>query len=250
MFGTKVVGAFCVWPRAAYQAAELPAEFHAEVLKRFTSAAYRDLKAEAETPDKARERIRTPKQRAGLRERAEEAGAEAYAHWLAIDGAEWCGRGDHGRAIGGVIRFFRLSGWKGRTGLRRASRRAEVSAMLEMRDRLKGRNVPTPCDLAQWAERLKVAKHARKAERVAERLGLSVDGLARLANGLAIESGEHRPRRVHPAPIPAPLPDPFPAERSGPTTVDARHGWVVRPDPSGTLPEVRYAGTTTRESDG
>jgi hypothetical protein len=208
----RTTGAHCSFPRRPYNASELPAEYHAEVLERMRRAALRDMRAEAATPDKRRERIRTGKQRRGLLERAEEAAAECYAHWLSLRDAEWCSAGDHARAVGGAIRYMRLSSWKGRTGAYRAIKRAETAERLAMIARLRQRNVPTPCELAQWAERLPAGGGAgglraqrRRAERVAERLGLSVDGLARLANGLAIESGEERPKVVRAGGTPAPV---------------------------------------------
>jgi len=203
MIYLNATGACCSFPRRPYDARELPEEYHAEVLERMRRAALRDMRAEASTPDKRRERIKTRRQQRGILERAEEAAAECYARWLSLRDAGWCAAGDHARAISGTIRYMRLSAWKGRTGAHRASKRSETAERLAMVARLRQRNVPTPCDLAQWAERLPAGGGAgglraqrQRAERVAERLGLSVDGLARLANGLAIESGEERPRVV------------------------------------------------------
>lgn len=212
MIHFNALGSSCAFPRRPYNASELPAEYHAEVLARMRRAALRDMRAEAATPDVRRERIKTAAQRNGIAERAEEAAAECYARWLSLRGVEWCDAGDHARAIGGTIRYMRLSSWKGRTGAYRAAKRAETAERLAMIARLRQRNVPTPCDLAQWAERLPASGGAggvhaqrRRAERVAGRLGLSVDGLARLANGLAIESGAERPRLVREGSLPAPV---------------------------------------------
>ena len=257
MFRFSPTGACCAFPRRPYSPATLPAEYHEAVWESFRRAAYRDHVYAASHPKAGQERIRTPEQRAGLRERAEESASVAYLHWQGLEGAGWIAYGDHTRAIAATIRFMHRSAWQGATGYRRDARREATEESLALAARLRQRNVPTPCQIAQWGERVPadrgesgLAAQRRKARILAESLGLDVGGLARLANGLSVESGEHRPRRVHPAPIPAPLPDPFPAERTGMTTVDARHGWVVRPDPEGTLPEVRYAGATARESEG
>ena len=195
----------------------MPSEYHAEVLAAFQRAALRDIQREAAAPDPARERIRTAQQRAGLRERAAEAGAAAYARWLSLSGAEWLPRGDHGRSIGATIRWSRACGWNpgGGNGLRRAARRAITAQRLAMRERLRARSVPTPAQIAEWGERLPADGGAgglraqrRRAERLAESLGLTADGLARLANGLAIEAGAARPQHTWQTPPPMPLPLP------------------------------------------
>jgi hypothetical protein len=212
-FGTT--GSRCSFPRRPYNASELPAEHHTEVLERMRRAALRDMRAAAATPDKRRERIKTRKQQLGLLERAEEAAGECYVHWLSLRDAAWCSAGDHARAVSGTIRYMRLSSWKGRTGAYRAVKRAVTAERLAMIARLRQRNVPTPAQLAEWAERLPADGGAgglraqrRRAERLAEGLGLAVEGLARLANGLAIEAGALRPQHTGQTPPPLPLPLP------------------------------------------
>ena len=155
MIGINAIGSHCLFPRQPYSAADLPSEYHAEVLAAFQRAALRDIQREAAAPDPARERIRTAQQRAGLRERAAEAGAAAYARWLSLSGAEWLPRGDHGRSIGATIRWSRACGWNpgGGNGLRRAARRAITAQRLAMRERLRARSVPTPAQIAEWGER-------------------------------------------------------------------------------------------------
>ena len=199
----RTIGAHCAWPRRQYNASELPAEYHADVLLRMKRAALRDMRAEAAAPNVGRERIRSSAQRAGIEERAEEAASECYVQWLSLRGVDWCAAGDHARAVSGSIRYMRLSAWRGRTGAYRAAKRALTAERLAMAARLRERNVPTPAQIAEWGERLPVGggsggvkAQRRRAQRIAEGLGLSADGLARLANGLAIEAGEARPRLV------------------------------------------------------
>jgi len=242
----SMIGAHCEFPRRPYNPADLPAEYHTEVVEYLRRAALKWLRQHTDKP------VGVPAEdfRKGLEDRAEECAAEAYAFWLSRT-SDRLPAGAHRSAVAGVRRWFDRSGWKGATGYKRAKQRQVTDEYLAYCQRLRERNQPTPATVVvEWGGSLNIHKNRRKAVALAERLGLRLEDLARLANGLAIESGEHRPRRVHPAPIPAPLPDPFPAERTGMTTVDARHGWVVKPDPSGTLPEVRYAGATTRESEG
>jgi hypothetical protein len=217
MIGINAIGSHCLFPRQPYSAADLPEEYHAEVLATFQRSALRDIWRAATAPDPAKDRIQTTQQRAGLRERAEEAAAAAYVRWLSLSGAEWMARGDHGRAIGATIRWCRACGWHpaGGNGMRRAARRAITEQRLAMRERLRARSVPTPAQIAEWGERLPADGGAgglraqrRRAERLAESLGLTADGLARLANGLAIEAGAARPHHTGQTPLPLPLPLP------------------------------------------
>lgn len=212
MIGLAISGACCAFPRRPYSPATLPAEYHSEVWEAFRRAALRDHRRAADLPRVGQERIRTAAQRRGLEERATESASVAYAHWQGLEGAQWIAYGDHGRAVAATIRFMRRSAWQGATGYRRDQNRKATGEALAMAARLRQRSVPTPCDLAMWAERLPVGGGAggvraqrRRAERVAERLGLSVDGLARLANGLAIESGAERPRLMREGSLPAPV---------------------------------------------
>lgn len=166
-------GSYCAFPRRPYSAAELPAEYHPAVLERFCRAAFRDLWREANSPDPGRERIRSKAQRRGIRERAEEAGAEAYARWLSIRGAEWCAAGDHGVAVNGTIRYMRRSGWKGFTGQRRASRREQTAGALAWRERRREALQDRPDAVAMARERISASPHlSRKAYRLAQRAGL------------------------------------------------------------------------------
>jgi hypothetical protein len=217
MIGIGAIGSHCVFPRQPYSAADLPEEYHADVLATFQRSALRDIWRAATAPDPAKDRIQTAEQRAGLRERAEEAAAAAYVRWLSLSDAEWLARGDHGRAVGATIRWSRACGWNpgGGNGMRRAARRAITEQRVAMRERLRARSVPTPAQLAEWAERLPADGGAgglraqrRRAERLAEGLGLTADGLARLANGLAIEAGPARPHHTGQTPPPLPLPLP------------------------------------------
>lgn len=178
MLPVIAIGAYCVWPREAYNPADLPAECHPAVLEYFRRAAERDM-----LPDG---RSRT--ERDGLRERAEEAASEAYIFWLGNRTAR-IPRGAHYSAMKAVRRIFQRSGWHGRTGQRRAARRAITGDMLAMRERLRERHNPTPESVAMAVERIaKTPKHAGKAHRLARSLGMpGVRELVREACGFAAE---------------------------------------------------------------
>lgn len=195
-------GAFCHYPRRPYTAADLPAEYHPAVLDRFTRAAFRDLMAEAMTPKPGRDRIRTARQRAGIRERAEEAGATAYALWLALRGVTWASAGDHAHAVNGIIRYMRRSGWRGRTGQRRQGYRTATAEMLAWKERRKEALQDRPDAVAMARERISGSPHlSRKAYRLATRAGLpgGVPALLEMATLAEVTDRGH----YTPAPTPA-----------------------------------------------
>ena len=188
MLQFAIEGSSCVYPRAPYTAADLPAEYHPAVLAYFRNAASRDLSRERLTPSEGRLPIRTAAQRAGLEDRIEEAASVAYVFWLE-NRTNRIPKGAHASALAGVRRFMERSGWQGRTGQRRASRRTLTESRLAMRERLKARNGVTPESVAIAVERIaKAPKHAGKAYRLARSLGLpGVRELVREACGLSAE---------------------------------------------------------------
>lgn len=194
----------CPLPRRPYSAADLPAEYHPAVLDRFTRAAYRDLMREALAPAPGKERIRTRQQRDGIRERAEEAGAFAYARWLALRGVDWCAAGDHARAINGTVRYMRRSGWRGQTGQRREAYRKATAERLAWEARRREALQDRPAAVAEARERVSGSPHlSRKAYRLAARAGLpgGVPALLTLATLAEVtERGNYTP-----APAPAPM---------------------------------------------
>lgn len=171
-------GAYCVFPREAYSPADLPAKYHPAAREYFRRYALRDMMPDA----------RTAEERAGMEERAEEAASEAYLFWLQ-NRTTRIPRGAHHSALKGVRRFFQRSGWHGRTGQRRAARRAITAERVAMRERLRERHNPTPESVAVAVERIaRTPTHAGKAYRLARRLGLpGVRELVREACGFAAE---------------------------------------------------------------
>lgn len=168
----------CMLPRQDYSAADLPSEYHPAVRDYFRRWALRDMLPDA----------RDAREREGLRERAEEAASEAYLFWL-TNRTKRIPRGAHASALCGVRRFFQRSGWHGRTGQRRASRRTITGERLAMRERLRERHNPTPESVAVAVERIaRTPCHSRKAYRLAKALGLpGVRELVREACGFAAE---------------------------------------------------------------
>lgn len=179
-------GAYSVFPRQAYNPADLPPEGHVALRERIVRAArWWGLGEEA----------------------AEEAGSQFYAHWL---GRRWgvtgIPRGDHARAIASVLAYAKRSHWHGFTGQRRQARgkRAQRGSdgqvirqtvakasreELAMRERLRERNNPTPESVAVAVERIsRTPCHSGKAYRLARSLGLpGVRELVREACGFSPE---------------------------------------------------------------
>lgn len=178
MFPVTTIGSCCSWPREPYNPADLPADYHPAVREYFRRAAERDMLPAG----------RSRAEREGLRERADEAASEAYMFWLGNRTAR-IPRGAHTSALAGVRRFFQRSGWHGRTGQRRAARRAITGERLAMRERLRERHNPTPESVAIAVERIaKTPRHAGKAYRLARSLGMpGVRELVREACGFAAE---------------------------------------------------------------
>jgi len=197
------IGSHCAFPRRPYNAADLPAEYHPAVLERFTRAAFRDMMAEALTPDPGRERLRTKQQREGIRERAEHAGMEAYARWLALRGVVWCAAGDHAVAANGIIRFMRRSGWQGVPGQRRARNRGRTAEVLAWRHRRREALQDRPDSVALARERISGSPAlSRKAYRLAQRCGMA--GVPELLTEATLSECSVR-GHYRPAPIPAPI---------------------------------------------
>jgi hypothetical protein len=173
-----MTGQACQWPREAYTPSDLPAEYHPAVRAYFLRAAQRDILPNA----------RTTAERRGLEERCEEAASTAYVFWLENRTAR-IPRGAHASALAGVRRFMERSGWQGRTGQRRSSRRAITAERLAMRARLAERRQPTPESVAVAVERIaRTPCHAGKAYRLARAIGLpGVRELVREACGFAAE---------------------------------------------------------------
>ena len=181
-------GMYCSWPRQDYNPADLPAEYHSDVLEYFRRAASRDIRRAELSPDKGKNRIATAVQRRGLVERIEEAASVAYLFWRE-NRTKRIPRGAHMSALCGVRRFMERSGWQGRTGQRRAARRTITGERLAMKERLRGRHNPTPESVAIAVERIANAPaHSRKAYRLAKRIGLpGVRELVKEACGFAAE---------------------------------------------------------------
>lgn len=188
MFAIGADGAFCVWPRQDYNPADMGSEYHPAVLDYFRRAAYRDMAREILSPSKGAQRIATAQQRAGLRERADEAASVAYLFWLGNRTAR-IPRGAHVSALAGVRRFMERSNWQGRTGQRKAAHRKACEGALAQRERMRARHNPTPDSVAMACERIaKTPMHSRKAYRIAKSLGLpGVRELVREACGFAAE---------------------------------------------------------------
>lgn len=178
MIGIAIDGARCAWPREAYDPADLPREYHGAVLEYFRRAAERDMLPDA----------RSRREAEGLRERAAEAASEAYVFWLE-NRTKRIPRYAHHSALKGVRLFMERSGWKGRTGQRRADRRAITEQRIAMRERLRQRSQPTPESVAVAVERIaRAPAHSRKAYRLAKRIGLpGVRELVREACGFSAE---------------------------------------------------------------
>lgn len=177
-FQVFIEGARCAFPRESYNPADLPAEYHPAVREYFLRAARRDILPAA----------RTMAERDGLEERAQEAASVAYLFWLE-NRTTRIPRHAHASALKGVRRFMERSYWHGRTGQRRASRRAVTAERIAHRERLRERHNPTPESVAIAAERIaRTPKHAGKAYRIAKAIGLpGVRELVREACGFAAE---------------------------------------------------------------
>lgn len=197
----SMIGAHCEFPRRPYNPADLPAEYHAEVVEYLRRAALKWLRHHTDRPVG----VAAEDFRKGLEDRAEECAAEAYAFWLSRM-SNRLPAGAHRSAVAGVRRWFDRSGWKGATGYKRAKRRQITDEYLAYCQRLRERNQPTPATVVvEWGGSLNVHKNRRKATALAERLGLRLEDLARLANGLAVEAGAERPRVVREGSLPAPV---------------------------------------------
>jgi hypothetical protein len=170
-----VDGAYCVWPRESYNPADLPAEYHGAVWCYFERAALRDFLPEA----------RNQTERAGMRERAQEAASMAYMVWRTTCTAR-IPRGAHASALAGVRKVMQLSGWRGRTGQRRAARRNVALLALERRERLRAQRIDTPLSVAMAVERIETGPALRrKAAKLAQRLGVDTRTLVREACGFS-----------------------------------------------------------------
>lgn len=180
------IGSYSVFPRQAYNPADLDPAGHMAVVARLERAArWWGLGEEA----------------------AEEAAHQFYAHWL---GRNWgktaIPRGDHARAIASVMAFAKRSHWHGFTGQRRQYRGKRIprdsagnpvrvsvakacAAELAQQERLRERNNPTPDAVAVAVERIATSpKYGRKAYRLARKLGLpGVRELVREACGFPAE---------------------------------------------------------------
>ena len=205
MFQTD--GQYCAFPRSPYNAAELPAEYHAAVLERLERAAYRDLMREALEPNKSRDRLKTAHQRRGIRERAQEAASEAYVKWLSLRCEEWLAAGEHERAVNATIRYMRRSGWKGLKGMRRAQNRKATDGHLKWLDRRKAALQDRPDAVAMAKERIGASPMlARKAYRLAERSGIPGGVPALLQEATLAECsgrGQYRPQPTPTTGLPA-----------------------------------------------
>jgi hypothetical protein len=168
MFQFHTAGSYCQFPRQTYCPADLTGEEQAALCERLERDARLD----------------------GLREEeAEEAAHAMFFHWLTRNyGRCNVARGDHPRAYYAVRKYARLSRWKGFTGQRRG-RKAQVTAeSIALRERLRQRNLPLPHDALDGRERIQASPALRrKAERLAKRLGVSVDAMIREACGFAAE---------------------------------------------------------------
>ena len=168
MIGMNDVGACCAWPKVSYNPATLPAAQHASVRRFFLRSAQHDILPNA----------RSTKERRGLEERCEEAASEAYLYWL---GGRFpkVAEGDHAHAIFTTRRYFRLSAWQGRTGLRRQTYRKRTREMIAERERFARRRPDTPTTMAMAVERLITSPMLhRKALMLAKRTGhTTVDAL-------------------------------------------------------------------------
>lgn len=178
MFPMNVIGEACNYPREAYRPSDLAPEYHSDVWAYFERSALRDMLPEA----------RGSVERAGMRERAQEAASVAYMFWIQNQ-TDRIPRGAHRSALAGVRRFMQRSNWQGRTGQRRASRRSTTEGMLALRERARERAAYTPERVAMAVERIaKTPAHSRKAYRLAKSLGLpGVRELVREACGFTAE---------------------------------------------------------------
>lgn len=179
-------GSYSVYPRQAYNPADLPPEGHVALRERIIRAArWWGMGEEA----------------------AEEAGSQFYAHWLSRNwGRSDIPRGDHARAAASVLSYAKRSHFHGFTGQRRNRQGKHVprdsagnkvkmtphkacAAELAQRERLRERNNPTPDSVAMACERMaRTPMHAGKAYRLAKSLGLpGVRELVREACGFAAE---------------------------------------------------------------
>ena len=167
-FGGAMATGACAFPREPYRPADLLPHQHAAIRESFRRAALRD----------------------GLDEdAAEEAASAAYARWLGRDYAKAdIGRGDHLRAYSAIRKYSRLSCWKGFTGARRVRKAKVTEAQLAAKERLRQRNLPLPTDPVLGLERLQESPYLRrKAERLARRIGLTVETMVREACGFGVD---------------------------------------------------------------
>jgi hypothetical protein len=193
-----VEGAYCVFPRAPYSPAALPAEYHSAVRESFERAARRDILPGA----------RSREERRGLEERCEEIASAMYLHWLEkLRGKESIAAGDHGHAIRAVIKYFRLTGWHGMTGFRRAQNRKKTAEMIRWQNRRREGLQDRPDSVAMAKERIGHSPAlAKKAYRLASRSGIpgGVPALLQLA-ALAetVQRGRYVPAALPFAGVPA-----------------------------------------------
>ncbi len=163
------VGSVCPFPREVYR----PSDLTGEQMTTLREKLEQDARWDGLDPDAA-----------------EEAGDRMFFHWMTRNYAACnIARGDHARAYYAIRRYARLSHWQGFTGQRRA-RKAKVTAeAIDMRERLRERNNPTPESVAIAVERIaKTPCHSGKAYRLAKRIGLpGVRELVREACGFAGE---------------------------------------------------------------
>lgn len=156
------IGSFCVYPRATYSAADLPADNHLAVRSRFLRACRKDILPGA----------RSIAERRGLEERCEEIASAMYLHWYGLRSPK-IARGDHGHAVASVIKYFRLTGWHGMTGYRRSKSRRRTGEMLRWMDRRRQSMQDRP-DTVFWAK-VRVGESpalSRKAYRLSQQSGL------------------------------------------------------------------------------
>lgn len=211
----NVEGSYCVFPRAAYSAADLPGESHLAVRSRFLRACRRDILPGA----------RSREERRGLEERCEEIASTMLLHWYGLRSPR-IARGDHGHAVASVIKYFRLTGWQGMTGYRRAKSRKRTGEMLRWMDRRRQSMQDRPDAVAMAKERIGASPAlARKAYRLAQRAGLPGGVPAMLTMATLAECSERG--TFTPSPVPATGLPAFDADGTGRNVgavYDFRHG--------------------------
>lgn len=159
----------CQWPRSTYRTDDLTGEQHTALREQFARAAEWDgLDPEA----------------------AQEAASVFYLQWLGRPyGRLPIARGDHRWAYRSVLKYARLSAWKGFTGYRRGKNAAATAERLAWMQRRREASQQTPASVAIGMERIATTPcHARKAYRLARKLGLpGVRELIHAACGFAAE---------------------------------------------------------------